>query len=184
MMKYEANNKTNKMKTDMKGVSNAINQIFPSDMTKDNTLFVCIGTDRSTGDSLGPLVGTKLKQRGYNVLGTIKNPVHAMNLEDIVKALPKDKYIVGIDATLGLAASVGTIDIRKGAITPGAGVGKELPPVGDYSIGGIVNVGGFMEYYVLRSTRLLLVMNMADAIVKGVHKRFGARSLVAVSRDY
>ena len=37
-------------------------------------LFLCIGTDRSTGDSLGPLIGYKLKERrmrNAKVLGTL-----------------------------------------------------------------------------------------------------------------
>ncbi|MFP3381143.1 DUF1256 domain-containing protein, partial [Bacillus sp. SIMBA_069] len=51
-----------------------------------------------------------------------------------------------------------------GALKPGAGVGKELPPIGDASITGVVNVGGFMEYFVLQNTRLSLVMKMATQI--------------------
>ena len=30
-------------------------------------ILVCIGTDRSTGDALGPLVGTKLEQVGIKI---------------------------------------------------------------------------------------------------------------------
>ncbi|MCX7773123.1 MAG: spore protease YyaC, partial [Clostridia bacterium] len=52
---------------------------------------MCIGTDRSTGDSLGPLVGdmlTKWKLPGVQVYGTLDNPVHARNLEEVlIKAL-------------------------------------------------------------------------------------------------
>ena len=31
---------------------------------KDQVLLLCIGTDRSTGDSLGPLIGYQLRNRG------------------------------------------------------------------------------------------------------------------------
>ena len=51
-------------------------------------MFLCIGTDRSTGDSLGPLVGHKLRRRslrGAAVIGTLDKPVHAMNLELYVR---------------------------------------------------------------------------------------------------
>ncbi|MDI3279813.1 MAG: DUF1256 domain-containing protein, partial [Bacillota bacterium] len=44
---------------------------------------LCIGTDRSTGDALGPLTGSKLLERGKDVLlvyGTLDQPVHAANL--------------------------------------------------------------------------------------------------------
>ena len=40
---------------------------------------------------------------------------------------------------------------------PGAGVNKDLPPVGDLYITGVVNVGGFMDYLVLQNTRLYLI---------------------------
>jgi len=43
-------------------------------------------------------------------------------------------------------------------------VNKDLPPVGDIHMTGIVNVGGFMEYFVLQNTRLNLVVKMADII--------------------
>lgn len=46
---------------------------------KKKLVFLCIGTDRSTGDSLGPLIGYKLKQerrRGTLVFGTLDRPVH------------------------------------------------------------------------------------------------------------
>lgn len=45
---------------------------------KTEILFLCIGTDRSTGDSLGPLIGYKLKENGMRnarVLGTLEEPV-------------------------------------------------------------------------------------------------------------
>ena len=48
-------------------------------------VIVCIGTDRSTGDSLGPLVGSKLLQMGFrdqHLFGTLYQPVHAMNLKE------------------------------------------------------------------------------------------------------
>ena len=131
---------------------------------------VCVGTDRSTGDSLGPLVGTSLsKYRSpfFDLYGTLEEPVHAMNLDetliDINKHVRKP-FVIGIDACLGQAASVGCIQVGTGPVRPGAGVNKDLPPVGDIHITGIVNVGGFMEYFVLQNTRLHLVMRMADII--------------------
>ena len=46
---------------------------------------VGIGTDRSTGDSFGPLVGymlSKCKIYDFDVYGTIVEPVHALNLKE------------------------------------------------------------------------------------------------------
>lgn len=140
-------------------------------------VFVCIGTDRSTGDSLGPLVGTLLKEKktttaSFNVYGTLAEPIHAMNLEEKLSEIHKfhnDPFIIGIDACLGKVRSVGIVQIGEGPVKPGAGVNKDLPAVGNAHITGIVNVSGFMEFMVLQNTRLNLVLNMAKTIADGIH---------------
>ena len=45
---------------------------------------------------------------------------------------------------------------------------KNLPEVGEVHITGIVNVAGFMEYFVLQNTRLSIVMKMADIISRSI----------------
>ncbi|CAM4303450.1 spore protease YyaC [Paenibacillus tarimensis] len=138
-------------------------------------VIVCVGTDRSTGDSLGPLIGSQLsKHRSphYDLFGTLEQPVHAVNLEETLQHIERNirhPFVIGIDACLGQVASVGCIQVGKGPVRPGAGVNKELPPVGDIHITGIVNVGGFMEYFVLQNTRLHLVIRMAEIIARSLH---------------
>jgi putative sporulation protein YyaC len=136
---------------------------------------VCIGTDRSTGDSLGPLVGSHIKKQGIprlHLFGTLDQPVHAMNLAETMESISQQldsPYIVAVDACLGQMTSVGCIQLGEGPLKPGAGVNKDLPPVGHIHLTGIVNVGGFMEYFVLQNTRLNLVMNMAEVIANAIH---------------
>ncbi|MBP7164392.1 MAG: spore protease YyaC [Firmicutes bacterium] len=138
---------------------------------------VCIGTDRSTGDALGPLVGSRLTEwrsvrDRIRVVGTLDEPVHAGNLRGAIQALglarPGAGHVLAVDACLGRVGSIGYITVGEGPLKPGAGVNKELPQVGDAYITGVVNVGGFMEYLVLQNTRLSLVIKMADAIARGV----------------
>ncbi len=139
-------------------------------------VIMCIGTDRSTGDSLGPLIGYKLEKLlkrypGIYVEGTLEKPVHAKNLQDAINTVYKTRlnpFIIAIDACLGKVDRIGFVTIGHGPIRPGAGVNKELPAVGDIHITGIVNLGGFMEYIILQNTRLSLVMKMADTIAEGV----------------
>lgn len=139
-------------------------------------VFVCIGTDRSTGDSLGPLVGTLLEEKPimpFFVYGTLDEPIHAVNLSDKIseiKGKHKNPFIIGIDACLGRLKNVGVIQIADGPVKPGAGVNKDLPEVGDIHITGIVNVSGFMEFFVLQNTRLNLVLKMAKTIANGIHE--------------
>lgn len=138
---------------------------------------VCIGTDRSTGDALGPLVGARLaetmRRDDVEVVGTLDDPVHAANLHEVLRRLEERpdagrRTIVAVDACLGKSESVGCITVKPGPLHPGAGVHKALPPVGHFHIMGIVNVGGFMEYFVLQNTRLSLVMRMARVIADGL----------------
>ncbi len=138
---------------------------------KDSSLIIlCIGTDRSTGDSLGPLVGSKIIDKlpsPATVYGTLDHPIHAVNLEETINEINnkfKNPFIIAIDACLGKSESIGYISIKPGALQPGSGVNKDLPQVGKLHIIGVVNVGGFMEYLVLQNTRLSLVMQMADVI--------------------
>lgn len=137
-------------------------------------ILVCIGTDRSTGDCLGPLVGSRLaalQQNFFTVYGTLDDPVHAGNLRaklcEIYRQF-RNPFIIAVDACLGQVDHIGYINIGNGALKPGAGVHKSLPPVGHIHITGVVNVGGFMEYVILQNTRLNLVMRMAEVIVEGL----------------
>lgn len=145
-------------------------------MTSQPIVFVCIGTDRSTGDSLGPLVGTLLEEKNlqnFHVYGTLDQPIHAVNLAEKLNEIQSkygNPYIIGIDACLGRTKNVGAIQVGNGPVKPGAGVNKELPAVGDIHITGIVNVSGFMEFFVLQNTRLNLVMKMAKTIAGGIYQ--------------
>jgi putative sporulation protein YyaC len=138
-------------------------------------VILCIGTDRSTGDSLGPLVGTTLRGLGLPpscVQGTLDEPVHATNLAQVLTDLHelyRDPLIIPIDASLGDANRVGFINLRKGSLSPGTAVKKELPPVGEFHISANVNVSGFLEHLVLQNTRLSVVVNMANTIARSVY---------------
>jgi len=151
--------------------------LFHFSQTRPGTpiVVICIGTDRSTGDSLGPLVGTALSRFHsplFHLYGTLEEPVHAVNLEETLASIQQkfsNPFIIGIDACLGHSTSVGCIQVVNGPLRPGAGVNKQLPPVGDIHLTGIVNVGGFMEYFVLQNTRLSLVMRLSDIIASSLY---------------
>ncbi|HHV95182.1 MAG TPA: spore protease YyaC [Clostridiaceae bacterium] len=137
-------------------------------------IFLCIGTDRSTGDSLGPLVGHKImniKNNIVHVYGTLENPVHAKNLDkmmDEINLRHSNPFIVAIDACLGKAEHIGYVSIGEGPIIPGSALKKELKPVGNIHVVGIVNLGGFMDFLILQNTRLFLVMKMVDFISSAI----------------
>ena len=137
-------------------------------------VFLCIGTDRVTGDCLGPYVGQKLSTSscsGLIVYGTLFQPVHALNLADIYSDIRRrhpDALIVAIDASLGSKKHLGYVTIANGALHPGAAIHKQLPSVGHIHITGIVNVSGALEQLTLQTTRLSTVVYLADKIVRGI----------------
>ena len=138
-------------------------------------VFLCIGTDRATGDCLGPIIGYKLSKNPYQnyiVYGTLEEPVHAKNLKDTIEMIHQtheDACIIAIDASLGKSNHIGYITIGEGPLKPGAGVDKDLPAVGNIFITGIVNFSGVLDHMLLQTTRLNVVMSMADQIYLAIN---------------
>lgn len=135
----------------------------------ENTVIVCIGTDKCIGDCLGPLVGSILTENFFPlpVYGTLSAPIHALNIDerlDEIRIKHPNASIIGIDACLGDEDDIGQIRIRDYAIHPGKGVGKELPDVGIASVIGIVDSSDNAEFFFSRSIRLSFIMNMAKII--------------------
>lgn len=137
-------------------------------------MFLCIGTDRATGDSLGPLIGDNLSYISKDyiyIYGTLDNPVHAKNIIETISTISNshtNPLIIAIDACLGSCNHIGFAGIRNGPISPGSGVNKDLPKVGHISIIGIVNMSGFFDFLTLQSTRLSVVIRMAKFISSGI----------------
>ena len=135
----------------------------------ENTVIVCIGTDKCIGDCLGPLVGSILTENFFPlpVYGTLSTPIHALNIDerlDEIYSNHPNASIIGVDACLGDTEDIGEIRIRNYAIHPGKGVGKELPEVGIASVIGIVDSSDNSELFFSRSIRLSFIMNMAKII--------------------
>lgn len=143
---------------------------FLKEYMKEDTIIVCIGTDRCIGDCLGPLVGSLLKDKFFPlpVYGTVASPIHALNIDKKlieIKEIHPKSTIIGIDACLGDSNSIGELHVRDFSIHPGKGVGKVLPDVGDASIIGIVDSSDISEVFTNRSIRLSLIMDMSRVIV-------------------
>jgi putative sporulation protein YyaC len=131
----------------------------------------CVGTDRSTGDALGPLVGEGLLRLGVDpalVIGTLERPLHALNLETRLGPLSRlspHPLIVAVDAALGPAEAIGAIALRPGGLRPGQGLGRTLPRCGDLAITAVVaERGEERPLEALQSARLFVVAGLAETI--------------------
>ncbi|MFQ7078835.1 MAG: DUF1256 domain-containing protein [Christensenellaceae bacterium] len=77
-------------------------------------IIVCVGSDLVLGDSLGPLVGTLLKQKGVGtyIYGTLNCPITAKEIEyakTYLKQLHPESFIIAIDAAVGASDDIGLI---------------------------------------------------------------------------
>ena len=139
-------------------------------------VFLCIGSDRATGDCLGPILGyklTRLPSKDYFVYGTLEQPVHAKNLANTIQEIYHthiDPFVIAIDSSFGLSTHIGYATLGKCPLKPGAGVDKDLPCVGDLFITGIVNLSGMFDHMLLQTTRLNVVMSLADHIYLGIRQ--------------
>jgi putative sporulation protein YyaC len=153
---------------------------------KNKVVFACVGTDKSVGDCLGPWIGTELEKRGFEVVGTLKNPLHALNIPIRVPEL-KNKYkgytIIAIDACLGYEGKIGQVQIKNDSIHPGKGVGKTLPYVGDVAIVGVVDLIENADIFSLKSIRLSFVLEVADRICEIIDMVFNSSSKKEAAAD-
>lgn len=151
-------------------LSNHIKQIL-----NDDFIIVCIGTDKFIGDCLGPMVGTILNNLKINIpiYGTIKNPIHALNLESSMYEIYKNhptSPILAIDACLTDDSSIGEIQFRPFSISPGKGVGKKLIEVGNFSIIGIVEKKSNITNFGSSGIRLNFIFELSNIISLAIKK--------------
>ena len=103
---------------------------------KNKILFVCIGTNKVLADSIGPLVGSYLKQnlQPKMVLGDCNN--NMCNKFDMIYNYPKirNKYIVAIDSAISEKNLMGEIFITKKPIEMGSSQKNIKGKIGDIGI--------------------------------------------------
>lgn len=137
-------------------------------------VIMCIGSDRVTGDSLGPIVGEMLVRANVNafVYGTLTRPVTALNLKntiDLVNERHPNTKILAIDSSVGRSIDIGHIRVMLGPLKPGSADGKKLPKVGDISITATVTDTKITP---LTAVRLGLIFSLAETICDSVVKSF------------
>lgn len=170
-IREQGNGKRSKM--DKEGLVTFFREIATQHSAEEVT-FLCIGTDRSTGDALGPLTGSKLLAYGFpHVIGTLPSPCDANNLMLRVTEIPVEHIIIAIDACLGQPVALGLFFASNEPLQPAQSVGLSLPAVGHYSLAAIVDINGPKPYRTLQTTPLHRVMVMAEQIAGAAAEGFG-----------
>lgn len=142
-------------------------------------IFLCIGTDRMTGDCFGPLVGNEIKKAirdniNCAVYGDLENPLIYSRIEKSLKEINEiyvKPCIIAIDAALSKESNIGKIFVKKGGLKLGVAINKERREVGNISIKAIIGknykrVDKNME--LLQNTSLNFVMDLVDIVSGGI----------------
>ena len=108
--------------------------IQKSNKAFSQVVFLCVGTDRVIGDSIGPLVGSKLKElfKKYNIFniniyGSLKDNVNYINVKNTIKKINnnhKDSCIIVIDSALSKKENIGKIFVSNTKTVLGKGLNK------------------------------------------------------------
>lgn len=137
-------------------------------------VIVCVGSDLTIGDCVGPVCGsllTQIKKTPFFVYGTLKNTITAKEIgymNSFLKETHSNQPIIAVDAAVGEAGDIGLIKITDGGLLPGLGANKKLQRIGDVGILGIVAERSLFNYSLLNLTRLKLVWELAERISEGI----------------
>lgn len=97
-----------------------------------NIVFVCIGTKKLIGDSIGPVIGENLKKfenEFIHVYGTMQNNVNFINGKEIIEEIYrkyKEPYLITIDAALSNTNKRGDIVLGSGYMKIGKALNKSV----------------------------------------------------------
>ena len=106
-------------------------------------IFLCIGSSKCIGDSLGPKVGEILSKKINNiyVFGNMEQNVSYSNINIVLEEIYhkiNNPYLIIIDSALSDKQYVGNIIINRNSMIIGSALNKQDYELGNISIKGIV----------------------------------------------
>lgn len=140
--------------------------------------FLCVGTDRITGDCFGPLVGSKLiellKECNYsniNVYGSLEQNLSYENINKIIKSINNESIIIVIDAALSKKENIGKIFVSNGKTILGKSLERDKIEIGDISIKSVVAKDykiAKCNFKALQNISLNVVNTLANIVSEGI----------------
>lgn len=164
-------------------VNDFSNQLYnlKNDSYFSDYIFLCVGSDKVTGDTFGPIVGQHLedlfkgKYQNIKIIGTLDEPVSAINVDTVVEKIYKEHKnpcVIAIDSALAQTKEIGKIIVSNSKMQFGKGTNRKPIAAGDISIKGVVAKDYKIPRYnfnQLQNTSLGLVMNLANVTSNGIY---------------
>lgn len=153
-----------------------------SNLLKNNSnnqeiVFLCIGTNRVIGDSIGPIVGTNLKKkidknRNIKVMGDLENNICYENIKEYIARLSFSRsFIVVIDSALSNEENIGKVFVQNKGLKYGESLYKDNSIIGNISIKAVVGKNAynkFKNFKVLRNTSINRVIDLSNIVSNGI----------------
>lgn len=141
-------------------------------------VILCIGTNKLIGDSIGPVVGQKLKEEKMKetvyIYGDMNETINFKNakekIENIFKTYQKP-FIITIDSALGTKTMVSKIVVNKGIVRLGKSLGRSICYPSHIIIKGVV--GEYKNTFednikILNEVNQELIWYLSDIMAKGI----------------
>lgn len=130
-------------------------------------VIVCIGTEKISGDSLGPMVGdflTEIYDVEAFVYGKSQKNVNGINFSSYsahITAHHSNAIIIAVDSCLGAKADIGKIKVTSFGVKAGGALGKNNQRIGDIGILAVVGEYGKDNFDILKSIDKIFVQDLA-----------------------
>lgn len=134
--------------------------------------FICIGSNEIIGDSIGPRIGSFLKQNTkLQVYGDMKNN---LSKEEEIKNISnklKNKFIVAIDSALSNYDDIGEIYVTNKSLKIAEGINIDKGNIGNLSIKIVVaeNMNDiYKNIFNLKNTDIEFIDKLAFIVANGI----------------
>lgn len=164
--------------------------ILKNNKRNKNLIFLCIGTNKVIGDSIGPLVGTNLKRdfknnmkfkEDYNIevncikiFGDMINNVSYNNIEENIQNIKntiQDSYVIVIDSALSTENNIGKIFVYNKGLKYAESLKRDKEIIGDMSIKVVVGKNAqnrFKNFKILKNISSQRVIMLSNIVSKGI----------------
>lgn len=146
---------------------------------KEKLIFLCIGTSKIIGDSVGPLVGSILQKKINTknkilVVGDCVNNFGYKNIDkkiDFIKRISENNFVIVIDSALDKLETIGKIFVQRRGLEYGACLKKRNEIIGNICIKAVVGKdfkNRIKNYEALKKAPNEMVYEMVDVISNGI----------------